>query len=615
MPTAACLAALLTAAPVILDSDAMRGYVDRFAEEDRWYFQVPNDSALSGIHKGVYGGQYVKNGQAFAWLKDNAPLVDLPDTVLLKTYYYRWWTFRKHIKNIGTAQAPSFVFTEYIDPVEWSDGATNTIAAPLGHHIYEGRWLNDKRMVKDYEAYWMRDPIANPRRYSAWLADAVLASLMVHGDTAHAVELLAGGTGRLNLVRNWSGWLSAANAPGGTAQQAFHNDAIHLFWQNTDRDAMEVSLTGDGYKPSLNAYLYGDAKAIAALYRIAAKAEPQKAALHQAGAEKFDSAAKAIRKAVQDLSWDPGKAFFMNGFHANGAFTRAVKREQAGFTPWYFHLPEDGGTVDFDQAWRNTVTAPAVFKSAYGLTSGAQNEAGFNPGAAGQCCRWDGPVWPFATSITLRAFSNLLRDYRQGYVARADWLQALSAYAASHSNTLSRGGRTRTVSWIDESLSAADGRWTHILFGNDILKPRGYSYNHSTFNDLILADLIGLRPRLDDTVEINPLAPPEWNHFAADNVAYRGKTLAVVWDRDGNRYGKGQGLQVFIDGKAVARSAAMGRMKVGLNAPPVAVRASRKPRPAIRAMRNGRNLVVPDPDSRTPVSIGLDGRESRLRDP
>ena len=29
-------------------------------------------------------------------------------------------------------------------------------------------------------------------------------------------------------------------------------------------------------------------------------------------------------------------------------------------------------------------------------------------------------------------------------------------------------------------------------------------YNHSTFNDLIITGLIGLRPREDNTIEVNP---------------------------------------------------------------------------------------------------------------
>ena len=36
----------------------------------------------------------------------------------------------------------------------------------------------------------------------------------------------------------------------------------------------------------------------------------------------------------------------------------------------------------------------------------------------------------------------------------------------------------------------------------------GYEYNHSTFNDLILTGLVGLRPGADGKLTVNPLIPP-----------------------------------------------------------------------------------------------------------
>ena len=38
---------------------------------------------------------------------------------------------------------------------------------------------------------------------------------------------------------------------------------------------------------------------------------------------------------------------------------------------------------------------------------------------------------------------------------------------------------------------------------------RSRYYNHSTFADLLITGVIGLRPRTDDVVEIFPLLPPE----------------------------------------------------------------------------------------------------------
>jgi hypothetical protein len=56
---------------------------------------------------------YVGNDEALDWLSDNIPLLECPDSIIQQTYYYRWWTFRKHLKET----ADGFIFTEFITPV------------------------------------------------------------------------------------------------------------------------------------------------------------------------------------------------------------------------------------------------------------------------------------------------------------------------------------------------------------------------------------------------------------------------------------------------------------------------------------------------------------------
>ena len=72
-----------------------------------------------------------------------------------------------------------------------------------------------------------------------------------------------------------------------------------------------------------------------------------------------------------------------------------------------------------------------------------------------------------------------------------------------------------------------------------------------------------------------PLAPPTWDFFALDNVPYRGRSVAVVWDRTGARYGKGAGLRVFADGKEVASRPDLGPLTADL--PPAAPAPAARP--------------------------------------
>ena len=60
--------------------------------------------------------QYIPNAEVFPFLEKNIPLLDIPDSIIQKTYYFRWWTFRKHIK-----QTPNgFVITEFLPDVPWA---------------------------------------------------------------------------------------------------------------------------------------------------------------------------------------------------------------------------------------------------------------------------------------------------------------------------------------------------------------------------------------------------------------------------------------------------------------------------------------------------------------
>ncbi|HEX5271721.1 MAG TPA: glycosyl hydrolase family 65 protein, partial [Gemmataceae bacterium] len=89
-------------------------------------------------------------------------------------------------------------------------------------------------------------------------------------------------------------------------------------------------------------------------------------------------------------------------------------------------------------------------------------------------------------------------------------------------------------------------------------------YFHSGYCDLVITGLVGLHPRDDDTVEVNPLAPDTWEYFALDDVRYRGHDLAILWDRTGKRYGRGAGLQVLVDGKRVASAAKLEKLTAAL---------------------------------------------------
>ncbi len=502
-------------AVAVLDTDALKHYVEQFNRQDEELYV-----------------QHISNEEAFSFLRDNIPLLACPDKDIERTYYFRWWTYRKHIKKTPDG----FVITEFLPPVGWA-GKHNTINCPAGHHFYEGRWLHDAVYLDDYALFWFRKGGA-VRSYSFWAADAYWARYLVSGDKALLLDLLD------DLIENYAQWEKSRLEPDG------------LFWQIDDRDGMEVSIGGSGKRPTINSYMYGDAVAIAQIAALAGRRET---------AENFQQKAKRLKSLVHEKLWDHDAQFFKT-LPRDGSSLVDV-RELHGYTPWYFNLPEQG----HEQAWRQ-LADPAGFHAPYGPTSAEQRHPGFRIAYEGHECQWNGPSWPFATSVTLTAMANLLNNYNQNIVSRADYFELLKIYTKCHQLRRDDG---RVVPWIDENLNPRTGDWisrTRLRTWRNGTwdagkggKERGKDYNHSTYCDLVISGLIGLRPRSDNQIDVNPLIPPNaWDWFCLDNVLYRGRTITVIWDRTGEKYGRGAGFHVLSDGRRIAHTDALTRIIVPL---------------------------------------------------
>jgi len=497
----------------MLKAGSFRHYVERFNRDDEeLYANIPN-------------------ARAWEFLEANIPLLECPDKDIERTYYFRWWTYRKHVRKTPDG----YVITEFLPKVPWS-AKHNTISCPAGHHFYEGRWLRDPRYLDDYAVFWFRKG-GSPRRYSFWAADALYAYYLVKHNAGLITGLLD------DLIANYRAW----------EKSRLEDDG--LFWQIDDRDGMEVSIGGSGKRATINSYMYGDAAAIAKIARLAGRDDV--AAEYQAKADK-------LRMLVQTKLWDRKAKFFKTLPRKAGARLVDV-RELHGYTPWYFNLPEQG--KGYEVAWRQLMD-PNGFRAAFGPTTAEQRHPRFTISYKGHECQWNGPSWPLSTAVTLTAMANVLNNYEQDAVTKADYFETLKIYTKSH--RLKRGDG-RVVPWIDENLNPFTGDWiarTRLKAWRGGTwdprkggKERGKDYNHSSYCDLIITGLIGLRPRADDVVEVNPLLPEgKWGWFCLDRVGYHGHAITIAWDATGEKYGRGKGLRVLADGREIARSEGLHRV-------------------------------------------------------
>lgn len=492
------------AGALVLRSGTFRHYVDSFNSSD-------SES---------YPG-YITNGAAWNFLRERIPLFECPDQGIEQTYYFRWWVYRKHIKPTPEG----FIITEFLPDVPWA-GKDGSIVCAAGHHIYEGRWLADPQYLDDYSRFWFRTNGGDPRQYSTWLADALWGRYLVNGNAGLTEELLP------DLMKNYEGW------------ETDHLRTNGLFWQSDDRDGMEMSISGDGNRPTLNSYLYGDAVAIAKIAALAGRPEV---------ARQYRLKAADLKRRVQALLWDRRAQFFE--VRKNDGQLAGV-RELLGYTPWYFKLPDAAQSV----AW-NQVVDPEGFWAPFGPTTAEQRNPQFRIQYGGHECQWDGPSWPYATSITLTAMANLLDNYSPRTLSCQDYFRLFEEYTKSHRRKLADG---QVVPWLDEDLDPYDGTWiarTLLRQRDSGIPERGKDYNHSTYCDLLITGLVGLRPRADAMVEVDPLIPEGvWDYFCLDSLHYHHRVLTILYDKTGSRYGRGTGLHVYVDGKEIATSKQLRRL-------------------------------------------------------
>ena len=456
----------------------------------------------------------IPNSGASAWMARNIPLFNCPDKDFEEMFYYRWWTLRKHIKRTPVG----YGMTEFLVQRSYAD-RYNLIACAIGHHVMETRWLRDTTYLHQILNTWYHGnegkPMQKMVKFSSWNPAAVYEAYKVHGDKNFLLAL------KPSLEEEYARWQSTNRLDNG------------LYWQGDVQDGMEESISGGRKKkyarPTINSYMFGNAQALAAINALAGD---------QHKADSYSKEAQQQKSLIENKLWNSNHQFFetMRGD------TLAAVREAIGFIPWYFNMPEAG---KYDEAWKQ-VEDEKGFSAPYGLPTAERRHPQFRSHGTGTC-EWDGAIWPFASSQTLTAMINYINNYPQPVVGKETFFKQMKRYVESQHH--------RGRPYIGEYLDETNGAW---LMGD---RERSRYYNHSTFNDLVITGIAGIRPQADGSVEINPLVPAgQWPYFCLDNVSYHGHTLTVIYDHDGQRYHQGKGLTLLVDGKKVAQRKDLGKL-------------------------------------------------------
>lgn len=507
---------------LILKKSDFKHYIEKFNRQD----------TLDLHFNAVPGTTMISNADTWNFLEANIPFFECPDQDIEEVYYYRWWTFRKHIKKTPEG----FIITEFMPNVSWAD-KYNTIPCAAGQHFREGRWLHDPKIVRDYGDFWLRKG-GDPYHYSFWIADSYLQLQMVHPDDSLLINILP------DLVANFKEWENRRRAPDG------------LFWQEDGQDGMEVAIGGTGKRPTINTYMFSSARAIATIAQMKGDLKLS---------DQYSKEAEKIRQLTLEKLWDKKDFFFK--VIPKGTDSLSSARELLGYLPWYLELvPKNMG---YEKAWSQLMD-PKGFYAPFGPTTAEQRHPGFKVSYEGHECQWNGPSWPFANAQTLTALANVLNDYPQNVITKQDFFETLKIYTTSHRfRQIPPSGDPIVTDqlWIDENLNPFTGDWLartrmEVQNHNHGFKERGIYYNHSTFNDIIITGLVGLRPSLDNLLTVNPMIPDSWDWFCLDNILYKGHLITILWDRDGKKYKEGKGLRIFSNGKLLAKSNTINQLTV-----------------------------------------------------
>lgn len=464
------------------------------------------------------------------WWADNVPYLDTPEDNIDKTLYYRWWLMRF---NFLDADIPGNDY-QFPTAMEGVLGYNNSIVLTTGMFVDDLKYFRDPiysygPWVSAGETSKSSKLVDNPgdpanwsNSYTEYISEAAWRSYQVHGGPAAIAENLA-----TYAEYDVKGLVSAYDSNG--------NGLIEYDWgamTGNDADAVSFHWKAGKQDRAENAYLYSNALASASAYRVAG---------NDAKADEMEAFAQNIKEKLVEVLWNPDRKLIEHAMANTGE--HVPWKEINNYYPFTVGLMPKPGDADYDddyvealRLWADDAEYP-VFPF---YTANQKDKAA--AAAAGEAGSNNFSV--INSTVTFRMLSSVLRDYPTDAIT-SEWYKKLLYWNAwSH---YQNGGDNRLP---DQNEFWSDG-------SADPQKIGYRSWIHHTIlgatNFTMIEDAMGLRPRDDAKIELNPI-DIDWDHFTANNIRYRDRDLTVTWDEpgDGKRpYGETvpEGYSVFLDGE------------------------------------------------------------------
>jgi hypothetical protein len=499
-----------------------------------------------------------------SWYDANVPYFDCSDPWVRKLFDHRAYVLRKNMLDpkLGRMQWPTQSEGRWRSP--WYP---NVISYGAAHQVREARWLRDPKYWEGHLRTWAENQKADgvypshvtPKgpsvgQYTDWITSTAWDGHLVHPDKAFLARVVE------KLARNVLGWQKIGDPDGDGLLMVDSHWWTGMEYQPSFFYFSDYKTSKDFYQPEhkttlervdLTAYNYGNAVAVARIYRALGRPGEAKA---------FDDLAARIAAAVTAKMWRPAKQFFYSLRAGDDAV--ADVKEVIGVYPFYFGMVPWG--KGYESAWAS-ILDPEQFWTTWPVASAskecpAYSQANWPGDGRSMPCMWNGPTWPHANSLVMTAMARTLRATRDNNVGNSPlkkehlWALFLSSTRAQFRN------QDIGQPWTGEFYDGDDARW----------KTAERDYNHSTWLDILIPELIGVVPRDDDVLEVDPLLPEDaLGFFLLDGLRYHGHDVAVAWDApiagSPDRYGDGRkGLDVYVDGRLAASAPGLTKLRVDL---------------------------------------------------
>ena len=471
-----------------------------------------------------------------AWLVENVPAFSGPEEIA-RIYWHRATSIvRKNLFRAGDGRLGDWGMAEGRWTSSWF---ANQISYGAGHQIRETRWLRDPQYVRGIINTWcsnakpdgvfpnyIRPDEIGTGQYTDWITSTVWDAHCVQPDTA-ALERWADA-----LKKNVDGWLSVYDADDDGLLLVDSHWWTGMEWQPSffyfngfDKDQQGQHLE----RVDLTAYVCGSARNLAQILRAIGD---------DAGAQHYNDIAGKIRDAVIATMWDNATNYFYSVDPES--HEKAMVKEVVGVYPFYFSMFDGVDGSPYTAAWR-AMLDPEQFWTPWPVASASKQcpaysqDVMFNEKEVGGCM-WNGPTWPHANSIVLSAMAATLREYPHSPLRIAYLFGLFRSYTAVQFYK-----QDVRYPWTGEYYNGETGEW----------RTEQRDYNHSTYIDILIADIAGLRPRGDDVIELHPLIDPAMGPFIIDGIRYHDHDVTIAWapattpatTPDGLR-----GFRVYVDG-------------------------------------------------------------------